>query len=356
MDVPGLDPTSSSGKFVRYLLVRLAEFQSDQISDTWKSVHRHLARNGRPVGGQTTAFGYVYDVDTQTLQIGTRAAAIVAEMFDRFLAGESAYRIANDMKLRGIATPRGGACQRTKMRDMFRNAAYAGFRKFDGELIPATWRAIIDRDTWGPAQALLDATTRAATKTAPDGKRYGHRPRGTGVYMLSGILRCGECGEAVYHHGNPNKKSAVYCCPTACNGAGIIAAHRAEAYVLNEVGRRWPSIREHVTKPPKPKAKANMYDKRLRELEKRARNLIDSLAEFGPLVGAEIKAQLKDVERQRAEIETRKAELAAQEVRRDMTVTMSRKIAGEWVEQERVYLSDGEAPRGPFDLLALDAR
>jgi hypothetical protein len=39
-----------------------------------------------------------------------------------------------------------------------------------------------------------------------------------------------------------------------------------------------------------------------------------------------------------------------------MTVTMSRKIAGEWVEQERVYLSDGEAPRGPFDLLALDAR
>ncbi len=69
---------------------------------------------------------------------------------------------------------------------MFRNSRYAGQANYNGIDVPDYCPAIIDPDTWKAVQALMDER---ASKHA-----YNHPRAVRSRYILSGLLKCGECG------------------------------------------------------------------------------------------------------------------------------------------------------------------
>jgi site-specific DNA recombinase len=114
-------------------------------------------------------------------------AAILREIATRHLAGESFYRIANDLDMRDIPTPAGGPrWWPTNLSRLMKNPAYAGLRVHRGEVIgDAQWPAIFDDSTWRQLQSVLLDPARNTTDIR------------TAAHLLTGIALCGVCDAAV---------------------------------------------------------------------------------------------------------------------------------------------------------------
>ena len=119
----------------------------------------------------------------------------VAEVFRRFAAGETLYRIAEDLNGRGLLPPptrmHGEVVQRpwdgSRLHRMVRNPAYVAKRVHQGRIVTdGQWPALIDVATFERANARLD-----------DPARTMNRDRRDVAHLLTGIARCGICGEAV---------------------------------------------------------------------------------------------------------------------------------------------------------------
>jgi hypothetical protein len=110
-------------------------------------------------------------------------------------------------------------------------ARLSGQREHHGRIVgPAAWKAILE-----PSQTLL---LRALLQD--DGR--GIRDRAASVYLLAGVIYCGECGSRMQSrpmHRNGKKVRRYYCKLDrgGCNRVGI-AAERTEAYVLDELAVR----------------------------------------------------------------------------------------------------------------------
>ena len=365
LDVPGLDSTSSSGKLVRDILLRLAEFQSDQISDTWKSVHRHLRKGGRRNGGGSTPYGYDFvskrmieagDDRDRGLHINEAQAAVVRELFDRYLDGDSIHTLTDDLNARGVPTQRGGTWSRSVVGYLLENPAYAGVQEYDGELRPATWQAIVDRATWERAAAMRKVT-RDRSRTEVEAlevdprsgtdvfvrKLVGHRPPASGRFLLSGLLHCGECGRRMHH------KSNLYICPDKACPEGGVSAGRAEGfvaaaftdYLTSSKGRK---ALERKRKRHRPERSVSTTD----AIDKKITRLVDQLAESGPGGISAIKKKLAKLEEDRAEAERRQLEVVVDGVEEEAALNdvsgflgdMARHV-GEFWAPGTLYKEDG---------------
>ena len=262
-----IDTKTSTGKLLRNIMASLAEFESERISESWKDTHAYLRRVGRTQGGGATPYGYTYYARTEAnlstapdlagkLIIVPEQAEIVREIYERFLEGESLHSITNDLngapnartlkppepkgrhkrnrkapgEKRGagrvgrstpVPTQRGGKWTRDVVGRILENPTYAGLRPNDkDELIEAQWDPIVERTAWEKAAALRAATKDKARKSSETwvlneetGEMVrkevvkGHRPAGTGTYLLTGLLYCGACGTGMHHKGNQ------YVCP-----------------------------------------------------------------------------------------------------------------------------------------------
>src|SRR5262249_33230793 len=121
------------------------------------------------------------------------------EVAARYLAGESAHAIAEDLNDRGVPLPTGAEWTYIRVRRMLTNPAYAGLRVYRGEVIgDAGWEPILDRR---PFDALM-------AKFEPRRGRRGGDVR----HLLSGIARCGRCGGPMYV--GHDRGRLVYTCGT----------------------------------------------------------------------------------------------------------------------------------------------
>jgi len=158
---------------------------SDDTSRRLKDQKQERAESGLPNGAR--AFGYSRD----GLKIIEREAAVVREIFERFLKGETPYSIAVDLNRRGIATAKGKAWTEAAVRRQLRNRHVAGICWHNGQEVAAgKWPAIIPRAQWDFAQELLTFRSVAEHK-----KRASIRqPR---AYILRGLVVCGNCGTSM---------------------------------------------------------------------------------------------------------------------------------------------------------------
>jgi site-specific DNA recombinase len=144
------------------------------------------------------------------------AAAVVAELLRRYLAGESPHALAVDLNERGVEPPkstgvsanrharRGGPVwQEATIRNLLRNPLLGGWASYRGARVKACscsgdcshdWTrslnlpALVDEQTWEAVQA------RVASRR---GRVLGGRATGgsSETFLLLGLLFCGECGE-----------------------------------------------------------------------------------------------------------------------------------------------------------------
>jgi DNA invertase Pin-like site-specific DNA recombinase len=227
----GVNTSTPTGRLLATIVGALAELDSDIKSELTRLGLDAVRADGWYTGGRPP-FGF--DLVQETPE-GRRKSArlvedgeeseLVREAATRFLAGEAMGTVAADWNRRGIGTPRAG--ERLKhtgrwsghtIRDVLRNPAHQG-------------RTLTHRD-YDRIQEALDGQVRA---TVPRGDRY----------MLTGVLRCGVCGEAMV--GQPRRGVRRYICNRGPHDT-VIRADDVEAIVTRRAAGARRSV-EGVADP-----------------------------------------------------------------------------------------------------------
>jgi DNA invertase Pin-like site-specific DNA recombinase len=159
------------------------------------------ARDGCHMGPPPYGYERAWRDRRPTLAPRAAEAAVVREVFDRYLAGQGAQAIADTLTGQGIPPPRGTRWRKASIARMLRNEVYAGrvIRKSrTGEHLAAQ----------GLHQPLIDGETfrRAAERL----RRRAQPPCGGALQnALAGLLRCRVCGRAMERHAAGGRAYAV---------------------------------------------------------------------------------------------------------------------------------------------------
>ncbi|MFI8876469.1 recombinase family protein [Streptomyces sp. NPDC055243] len=152
-------------------------------------------QDGRPHTGRRR-YGY----DKTGTVIVPEEAAIVREIFTRFLDGESPVQLAKRLYNRGEKTAQGRNWTAPRVRDVLDNRHVAAIRVFRGEEIgDGEWPAIIDRGLWREVRERRAYRAAALAK----GKQPGR------FYLLRGVVTCTGCGRVM---GGSGGSGAKYVC------------------------------------------------------------------------------------------------------------------------------------------------
>lgn len=176
---------SPAGRFGRGVLVEHAAFMAESIGATWKETQERRVRHGLTPNGRAQ-FGYTYSKDESRYSIDPVNGPRLADMYRRYLAGESAWSIAQHYTPDATG-PVGGATYEPHAR--WNTAAVlrvldsgfgAGHISFRGELHPGAHEPVISDAEW-----MMYQESRAKRRRRPRAERS--------PYLYSGFLFC-HCG------------------------------------------------------------------------------------------------------------------------------------------------------------------
>ena len=198
-----VDLATPQGRMVARIKGAVARQEVEQISRRLRRKQLELAQAGKVSNGGIRPYGYTND----RVRVLPEEAEIIREAARRVLAGESLGGIAANLTVRGIATVRGGPWSRTSLRELLLRPRIAGLRQYQGAVIgPATWPAILDRDTYEGVRAAL-----THPKRRPPGLTNARK------HLLSGIAACSVCGSPLrIHHGGPSAPLSYSCQQRGC--------------------------------------------------------------------------------------------------------------------------------------------
>lgn len=184
---------TGDGIFTARLIGAVAAKESADRSRRVARKHEQRAAQGIPHKGSTRPFGYESDFTT----IKPSEARVVRDLAARFLAGESLRSLAEWLNETGVERVSGGTGWiSTTVRGILINPRYAGLMSHRGQVIgPGRWEAIIDEDTRRRILVSIEAKKASGRRTPQ-------------TYLLTGLLRCGKCGNRLYsslrHEGTSN--------------------------------------------------------------------------------------------------------------------------------------------------------
>ncbi len=237
------------------------------VSSLWIADLKHKIRrgmtgrvkDGKSAGGR--AYGYrPTPGDPGKPTVHEAEAAVIRRIFAEYLAGRSPRDIAIGLNTEGVPAPRGASWQPEiiggnpkRGHGILRNSIYAGRlvwnrvkmvrdpdtgRRVSRPNPPDQWQhadapqlAIIDADTWDAVQARLQARSIGPVRRERD--RRGR--------ILSGLLRCGECGGSLYVHEQSGPFPRVMCRAAkmkACANGRTYNLHAIERAVIDGVAER----------------------------------------------------------------------------------------------------------------------
>lgn len=189
-----LDPRTAVGRFTRTQLLAIAEFESDVKSEGWKETHEHRRKDGLPHSG-APRFGYTY---TRTGYLpDPDTGDIVADAYERFVAGTSMRSLSLEWQARGLVTKAGGVWTAQALGRMLDTGFGAGLIRERSKPPTAATnkRTLREFDIWrkGAHKALIEMDLWEQYKA----KRMTNADLPTRViratHTLSGLAYCGIC-------------------------------------------------------------------------------------------------------------------------------------------------------------------
>lgn len=244
------DVTTSTGKLMFQLLGSFGEFERNQISENVSMAMMSLVRDQqRYAGGRR--LGYISGEDEngrKQLIIEEQEAKVVRLIFAKYLGGEGYRAIANYLNRQGYQTVKGNKFSTIAVKDLLHNKIYGGYIEYARFLnwdtkrrkgknpnpivVKGEHQPIIDEVTYQAVQKRLALETKQP--------RWNH----AGLNVLTGLLRCPECGAPMAASNVTNtlkdgtkKRLRYYSCSEFRNkGASVchansIRADQAEAFV-----------------------------------------------------------------------------------------------------------------------------
>lgn len=158
-------------------------------------------------------FGYSVDKDLHYI-INEQEATIIKLIFDMYKTNHSYVEICSELNLRGFKTRQGKSFGKNSIHDILKNEKYIGNYIFgygnrskkrgqpspDMIKIEGGMPAIIDKNTFLEVQEKMKGR-----------KHMGGTYKAKQVYLLSGLIKCGICGEK-YVGAKKNEYWSVYEC------------------------------------------------------------------------------------------------------------------------------------------------
>lgn len=213
---------TAEGQLYYHMRGAFAQYEKAKIKRRTAYGRVQKARRGQlPLRFQP--YGYRFDPEGDTLLVAEREASVVREMF-RWVVEEGLgpHAIARRLHLLGVPTPGGGrAWYRSTVARMLANPVYMGrflANRYDtngmglnrhveperrvrckvrpeAEWIAVPVPGIVEAGYWARAQAVLGCG--AGDQSATERRRRAPG-RERSPYLLSGLIRCGECGQRMH--------------------------------------------------------------------------------------------------------------------------------------------------------------
>ncbi len=239
------------GKLFVTLIAAMAQWERENLIERVRLGQMHQVTKTEDWAGGPAPYGYRL-VDKR-LEVDPEAAAVVREVYERFLREGNLYAIARSLDARGIPAPGGRGWGAQRLRYILTNPVYAGIRAWRrharGTEGKAAYRrrprdawlvvgdrhppAIVDRNMWERAFEIFERKAKVS------------RRRGWGAHPLTGVLVCGSCGspmngKLVQRGGRTYR---YYRCPgqyqrRACQ-RGQVRADDLDALVLKAIRSRF---------------------------------------------------------------------------------------------------------------------
>lgn len=191
-----LDLSTPAGQMTARIVGAVARHEIDHARSRMKSAHAQAAVMGRAHG--KVAYGYRMESNGQRVP-DEKTAPIVQELAKRVLSGESIYSICCDLNEREVPTPHSAArWASSRVSRLLMSPTYAGMRTHLGTLTQASWEPLIDPEDHRVICSLLKDPRRKTTR--------GSAP----VHLLSGIAKCGVCGDLLWRKKSHGQHS--YAC------------------------------------------------------------------------------------------------------------------------------------------------
>ncbi len=189
----GIDIGSGDGLLVLRVLGAVAANESATKSRRVKRKMDQRAELGLPHGGYHRPFGY----DDDKMTVRKDEALVIRGLAARFLAGESLRSLAIWLDAEQVRTVAGGPWRTSTLRAMLSSGRIAGLREHRGQVIgKARWRRII-------SEAQRSRILARMAEQTVSGRRPPRR------YLLSGMLRCGKCGNTLFSRARETTRRYV---------------------------------------------------------------------------------------------------------------------------------------------------
>ena len=215
-----IDTSSLSGRLIFQMLASFAEYERGTIRErTQAGLHRAL-RNGKFSG--RLPYGYRLSPDERGLEIVEGEAAVVRQIITSIAEGSTLYSESKRLNDEGIPSPGyrfrrderrrdAGSWTSSTVGGIVHQTAYSGVHRVRVEGRGGQ-EEIIER----PVPAIVEpgVRERAEAQLAKNKSRAGELRKNGRKYLLSGLVRCGICGQACTGRTTTNrdKKYSYYGC------------------------------------------------------------------------------------------------------------------------------------------------
>lgn len=223
-----VDTSTPTGRLFLNILGAFAQNERESNADRVKMVMKELSRACKHLGGRPP-YGYSVNADG-FYEIVPHEADAIRMIFAMKGNGESYARIVAALETSGCKTRSGSPWSKTALYEMLRNEKYTGVyiygraapaqrdgkrnnhsSKPENEItrIPGGMPAIITFDQW-----------RKVRDMSKEGKVLGGKNHAKNTYVLSGLVRCGVCGQTmVISNAGRNRDGSywrAYRCKNKC--------------------------------------------------------------------------------------------------------------------------------------------
>ncbi len=273
----------------------MAAVASKSSADTARRVASARERlAGQSYQGGRRPFGFRIAGGTEqylrNLVIDDAEAAVIRDAAEGILDREISLKAAaRDLRDRGVPTVTGTAWTASTLRDVLSKPAVAGLAVHKGELRPAPWPAILERDQWERLTALFD------------GRKTGtsNEPR----WLVSCYATCGVCGGPVKCTGSSTRRAYT------CAGHGHVRrnATAVDEYVAAlTIGWLSKHAADRLRPPPRPGVDTGKLRAEAKRLRDRKRSQM-RLHAAGAIDDDDLTAGMREIRDRLAVIDSRLA-------------------------------------------------
>jgi site-specific DNA recombinase len=325
-----INTSTPHGRMMVNVLLSFAQYERELVGERTRDKLQAARRKGKFTGG-SIILGYDRDPGGGRLLVNDAEAEQVREIFRLFLETRSLVATAAELNRRGWTlkqwTTKGGnvaggtTFDRVNLHRMLTNWAYAGKVSFQGTVYDGEHEAIVPVKVFREVQRVLAGNVGGG---ASERNQHGS--------LLRGLLRCTVCDRAMTHTWTRTRTRLhrYYLCQHAQkNGAAAcptrsVPADRLEQFVVDQIRRIGanPELQEATFKQAVQqlqaqrrglKAEGKRLERDLVGAQQDLRRLVDAMSRTTGTAAEAIQAELVRAQERTTTIETRLAEVRAED-------------------------------------------